>query len=121
MRIKELGEMKVLPRRNLVDQLNADSSTVNKWFINENIPRADKLPKLAQLLGCTIDELFEKKAKDSPKRNGCGGFGAAISSIGLSKLPSDLSVVPARCCWLFWPFDKMCFSSCAVFSLLLLR
>lgn len=101
MRIKELGEMKVLPRRNLVNQLSVDSSTVNKWFISENIPRADKLPKLAQLLGCTIDELFEKKAKDSPKRNGCGGFGAAISSIGLSKLPSDLSVVPARCCWLF--------------------
>ena len=54
--------MKGLPRRYLVDQLNIDSSTVDKWFTGENIPRADKLPRLAQLLGCTIDELFEKEA-----------------------------------------------------------
>ena len=101
MQAGELREMKGLLRRYLVDQLNVDSSTVNKWFINETIPRVDKLPKLAQLAGCTIDELFEKKAKDSPKRNGCGGFGAAISSIGLSKLPSDLSIVPVRRRWLF--------------------
>ena len=62
MRIKELCKMKDLPRRYLVDQLNVESSTVDKWFTGENIPRADKLPKLAQLLGCTIDELFEKEA-----------------------------------------------------------
>lgn len=62
MRIRELCEAKGLPQRYLADQLNIDNSTVNKWFVGENIPRADKLPKLAQLLSCTIDELFEKEA-----------------------------------------------------------
>ena len=76
MQVGELREIKDLPRRYLVDQLNVDSSTVNKWFINENIPRADKLPKLVQLLGCTIDELFEKKAKDSPKKMAAADLGS---------------------------------------------
>lgn len=62
MRIRELCEAKGLTQRYLADQLNIDNSTVNKWIVGENIPRADKLPKLAQLLGCTIDELFEKEA-----------------------------------------------------------
>lgn len=62
MRIKELCEAKGLTQRYLADQLNIDNSTVNKWIVGENIPRADKLPKLARLLSCTIDELFEKEA-----------------------------------------------------------
>ena len=62
MRIKELCEAKGLTQRYLANQLGIDSSTVAKWVIGENIPRADKLPRLAQLLGCTIDELFEKEA-----------------------------------------------------------
>ena len=62
MRIKELCEAKGLTQRYLAGQLSIDNSTVNKWIVGENIPRADKLPKLARLLSCTIDELFEKEA-----------------------------------------------------------
>lgn len=43
----------------VADRLCIDRSTVAKWETGEAMPRADKLPLLAQLLGCTIDELFE--------------------------------------------------------------
>ena len=34
-------------------------TTVSKWESGASKPRADKLPEIAKLYGCTIDELFE--------------------------------------------------------------
>ncbi len=42
----------------LAEALGVDSSTVAKWESGGIYPRAQLLPKLAQILGCTIDELF---------------------------------------------------------------
>ena len=39
--------------------LNVDRSTIAKWETGEAMPRADKLPEIAKILGCTIDDLFE--------------------------------------------------------------
>ncbi len=41
--------------------LDVSLSTVAQWERDERIPRADKLPKLAKIFGCTIDALFEQK------------------------------------------------------------
>lgn len=42
------------------EALKIDRSTVAKWETGEANPRADKLPALAELLNCSIDELFDK-------------------------------------------------------------
>lgn len=42
----------------LAEALGVDSSTVAKWESGGIYPRAQLLPKLAQILDCTIDELF---------------------------------------------------------------
>ena len=58
--IKELRERANMTQKMIADALETDRSTVAKWEAGESFPRADKLPQLARLLGCTIDELFEK-------------------------------------------------------------
>ena len=39
-------------------------STVAMWETGKNTPRADKLPKLAAALNCSIDDLF----RDEPEK-----------------------------------------------------
>ena len=50
-----------LTQEQLADKLGVERTTVAKWETGEASPRADKLPKLAEVLGCRIDDLFEKK------------------------------------------------------------
>ena len=42
----------------LAGQLGVNPSSVAKWETEKSYPRADLLPRIAQLLGCTIDELY---------------------------------------------------------------
>lgn len=39
--------------------LDVSPQAVSKWERGEALPRADLLPKLAEELHCTIDELFD--------------------------------------------------------------
>lgn len=39
-------------------RLGVDQSTVSYWETGKKTPRASKLARLAELYGCTIDELF---------------------------------------------------------------
>lgn len=59
-KIKELRLEKGLTQKYLADVLGVDQSAVTKWETGVALPTADKLPKLAQLLGCTIDELYQE-------------------------------------------------------------
>lgn len=42
----------------LADKLGVAQSTVAMWETGKAYPRADMLPTIAKVLGCTIDELF---------------------------------------------------------------
>lgn len=42
----------------LAARLCVDPSSVAKWETEKAYPRADMLPKIASILGCTIDELY---------------------------------------------------------------
>ncbi len=60
-KIKYLREALGLSQAMLAQKLNITQSTVAMWEIGENSPRADKLPQIAKVFGCTIDELFNKE------------------------------------------------------------
>lgn len=45
-------------QREVAKLLGVKASTVSKWESGAAKPRADKLPRLAKLYGCTIDELL---------------------------------------------------------------
>ena len=53
-----------LRQDDVAKKMKIDRSTVAKWETNESMPRADKLPELARILGCTIDELFNEKGEE---------------------------------------------------------
>lgn len=46
--------------------MNVGQSAVAMWESGKNMPRADKLPALAKLYGCTIDDLFREQG-DKPR------------------------------------------------------
>lgn len=57
--LKYYREQKNLSQMAVAEKLNISQQAIAKWETNEAMPRADKLPQLAQILGCKIDDLFE--------------------------------------------------------------
>lgn len=58
LQLRVLRERKNLSIREIADGMNVSVQAVGKWERNEAFPKAAQLPKLADLLGCTIDELY---------------------------------------------------------------
>jgi transcriptional regulator with XRE-family HTH domain len=48
-----------LLQRQVAQALNVSLGTVAMWDTGRNKPRADMLPKIAKLYGCTVDDLLE--------------------------------------------------------------
>ncbi|MCI5892912.1 MAG: helix-turn-helix domain-containing protein [Clostridiales bacterium] len=47
-------------QRQLANLLSVDTSTVTKWETGEAMPRTDKLPEIAKILHCSIEDLFKE-------------------------------------------------------------
>lgn len=60
MTIEALRVSKSMTQEQLASEIGVARSTIAMWETGEAMPRADKLPELAKILGCSIDELFEK-------------------------------------------------------------
>ena len=58
MRIRELMQLRGLQGVQVAAALNVSNNAVSKWVNGHAYPSADKLPALAELLGCTIDALY---------------------------------------------------------------
>ena len=58
MDIKTARESKGLTQEALAKLIGTARSTVAMWETGESLPRADKLPELAGILGVTVDELL---------------------------------------------------------------
>ena len=50
-----------LTQKELGALIGATGSAVAMWETGRRFPRADKLPELARVLGCSIDDLFPDK------------------------------------------------------------
>lgn len=67
MKIRELREAAGLSKTDVARIMEVDLAAVSRWDSGESMPRAAKLPKLAELFHCSIDELFrEPDNKTSP-------------------------------------------------------
>lgn len=58
MHIKEAREKSGMSQQTLADALNITQGAISQWEKGDSTPRADKLVQLAQILGCTVDELL---------------------------------------------------------------
>ena len=56
--LKEVREKANLTQEQLANLINVDRSTITKCETGEASPRSDKLPMLAKVLDCRIDDLF---------------------------------------------------------------
>lgn len=64
-RLKQLRETSGMTQTELAQRLGVGQSTIAMWETGESFPRTDKLPELAKIFGCTIDELFATEEKEA--------------------------------------------------------
>ncbi len=60
-RIKELRRKNKLSQTELAEKMSVGQTAVSMWENGTNFPKSEMLPKLAKVLGCTIDDLFDKE------------------------------------------------------------
>lgn len=61
LNIRLYRERANLKQNELADMLHLTQSAIAKWETGEAIPRGDKLPQLAKILNCSIEDLFDDK------------------------------------------------------------
>lgn len=59
-KIKNLREQAGITQEEMAKHFGVDRSAIAKWETGCAKPSVDKLPLLAKLLGCTIDELYKE-------------------------------------------------------------
>jgi transcriptional regulator with XRE-family HTH domain len=63
--IKNLRERAGITQEEMAAQFRIDRSAIAKWETGCAKPSVDKLPQLARILGCTIDELYGEEEKEA--------------------------------------------------------
>ena len=66
LNIKKLRNQRGITQLQLSEMMGISQAMVAMWESGDNNPRADKLPDLARVLGCTVDDLF----RDSEREKG---------------------------------------------------
>lgn len=57
--IKDYRTRKGLSQEQLARLMGTTQAAVAMWETGARMPRADKLPKLAEVLGCTVADLYK--------------------------------------------------------------
>ena len=68
MYIKHYRERAGMTQNELAQLLRLNQTAVSQWETGETMPSADKLPQLARILGCTIDDLFRDNENAASER-----------------------------------------------------
>lgn len=64
MRIKTLRKAAGLTQTQLATKLGLSQNSLSQWETEVVLPRTRNIPQLAEVLGCTIDELFADDAAE---------------------------------------------------------
>ena len=69
MSIKEMRLRAKITQNELSLKLSIQRSTVAKWETGKSLPRAELLPKIAQILNCSVDELLRGDRNEQTETN----------------------------------------------------
>lgn len=58
--IFQLRKSKKMSQEDVAKLVGVDRTSIAKWEAGVAMPTADKLPKIAEVFECTIDDLFKK-------------------------------------------------------------
>lgn len=61
--IERMRKINNMSQIELAKRIDVAQPNVSQWETGKAFPSAEKLPLLAKILGCTIDELFENETK----------------------------------------------------------
>ncbi len=64
MRIAALRKRKAMTQEDLAEKMGVSSQAVSKWENDISCPDIQSLPKLARILGTTVDELLSGKSEE---------------------------------------------------------
>lgn len=87
--IAALRKEKGMTQLELANQLGVTDKAVSKWERDLSCPDVHSLPKLAQILGVSVDELMQTKIK--PTRSSSKGFDQILNMI-LKALPLAMGI-----------------------------
>ena len=59
-KIKQFRERLDITQEELCKMIGVTQSAIAMWENGKTLPRTDKLPKLAEIFNCTIDDLFSE-------------------------------------------------------------
>lgn len=62
--LKKLRIQQGVSQEYIAKVMQVTPATVSRWENGEFLPKTDKLPALAKLLGCTVDELLRKEEEE---------------------------------------------------------
>lgn len=63
--IKRLRKRAGFTQVQIAEQMAVGQNTISMWETGCAKPSVDKLPQLARILGCTIDELYGEEEKEA--------------------------------------------------------
>lgn len=66
--LKEMRRKRGMTQASLAQKMGVTQSMVAKWEAGGSCPRGEVLTRLADLLHCSIDELFGRKGLESGER-----------------------------------------------------
>ena len=66
-KILELRTAQNLSQGELAEKLDVSRQSVSKWETNQSVPELDKIVKLADLFGVTVDELVRNGSSPRSK------------------------------------------------------
>ena len=56
--IENIRSLKRISQKDLAEEIGVSQSAVSQWESGQAFPSSDKLPQIAKILGCSIDDLF---------------------------------------------------------------
>lgn len=70
--IRAIRKSRNMTQEELASRLNVSRTAVTMWETGQSLPRTELLPRLAEILGCTVDELLvkEKAPSDTEQEGG---------------------------------------------------
>lgn len=63
--IRAIRKSRNMTQEELASRLNVSRTAVTMWETGQSLPRTELLPRLAEILGCTVDELLVKEKAPS--------------------------------------------------------
>lgn len=63
--IRQYRERQGLTQQEVAAALHVEQSSVSMWETGKATPRADMLPRIAKLLGCSVGDLFGEGKEDA--------------------------------------------------------